>query len=1339
MSYIDKLKIQGIRSFSPNQPAVIQFYRPLTFIVGPNGCGKTTTIECLRYATTGQLPPGSDGGRNFVHDPSIAGETNVSSSVSLKFMGKNGRPMKVTRIAEVAMKKTKLSFTSKDTTIQLVDEHGTTKSYNHKVKDANTMIPEFLSVSKAVLDNVIFTHQEESNWPLGDNKELKSRFDQIFESTRYTKALEDLQKQKKEKKAEGDNSKRDLDVIRANLAIFFERRKELEKVKRDIAGLTDTKINAEKELREIGTELQDLGRKRHEGQAFKETLQKLNVQLEQKKQESDRAYDEIDQEYSETLAQLKILLQKVDFNPDDTASKMEVLHLEKGKLGRKKELLDNEKDHINTQLGKINHELSEGEKNLNVHFQNMISVSRRYSLPGNAMDKDSITSDASKKLLRALKKVHADKRQIFENGTKKYDKANKELSDAEQALEVENRSYERQIDDRKNRKIAIGNEIKHEREQQNSSNRSRLESERQRNENNILKSKKKLDDFENNNEEGVEKKRLDELNERKNDLTFEIKELRNKCEDYERNASALASIEQKKDIVNNEMTILTNIQNDIEADLRALFDSDNESDLEHLCERIENHLQLKEELYKVAQKRVMHLTADFKADERKIQDIKADCANELSILETKRSKLMRDYLPIIKEMCEDNSAALNKDNSEKCLNSINQKLASKEDVYHVKNAMISMMEKAEITARNKHQCFLCKRDFDHEEENAFLEMLNKVNQDDSLQTVINDLKTKAKSVKQFHFNLTNDVLPKETQVKEKNTLQGTLVESLGEKKLKLNDEEKKCDESLKELEHARKLSGPAQKYLDQLKKYEKKKEEYEEESSKFSSLSVNGSEYNSQQLLENVRNEKNDKENEKEEVEESIEKSQKKLDNIRQEVRMENNKYQKLLEKKNQIENSLKESAGIEEKIERLSKEKKSLDGDIDNLKDKMKITREQLNQNIRLKISEKAKFDSERKEFEDDFNTCDQLLKTYEQSHTTILEYFSKELQLQQDELNNSQQKNKDSILKITNDMEQIQKEMEALSSQKDDSKYRNLMKNIRYKELEEEIKGLEVQIEVQERGLNDLDIPHVKQRYEDLQKRERELSNTLASDSGRRKELKQQETNVANALRNPVYHKIEEKHSEKIIEYETLVMTVKDLDKYYKALDSALHQYHSTKIVEINTYIKELWKLTYKGGDIDTIEIQSDAKEKKGGRGRQYNYRVVMSKGGSTGTKAINMRGHCSAGQKVLASLIVRLALAETFCGECGIFCLDEPTTNLDEANKRGFAEALQQILESRKNQKNFQLIVITHDEEFMDYLASQQELGGGLPEAYFRIQREAEGNSMHYHSVARRVTFK
>ena len=35
-----------------------------------------------------------------------------------------------------------------------------------------------------------------------------------------------------------------------------------------------------------------------------------------------------------------------------------------------------------------------------------------------------------------------------------------------------------------------------------------------------------------------------------------------------------------------------------------------------------------------------------------------------------------------------------------------------------------------------------------------------------------------------------------------------------------------------------------------------------------------------------------------------------------------------------------------------------------------------------------------------------------------------------------------------------------------------------------------------------------------------------------------------------------------------------------------------------------------------------------------------------------------------QVLASVVIRLALAETFCLNCGILTLDEPTTNLDEA---------------------------------------------------------------------------
>ena len=59
--------------------------------------------------------------------------------------------------------------------------------------------------------------------------------------------------------------------------------------------------------------------------------------------------------------------------------------------------------------------------------------------------------------------------------------------------------------------------------------------------------------------------------------------------------------------------------------------------------------------------------------------------------------------------------------------------------------------------------------------------------------------------------------------------------------------------------------------------------------------------------------------------------------------------------------------------------------------------------------------------------------------------------------------------------------------------------------------------------------------------------------------------------------------------------------------------------------------------------------------------------------GDVELDMRGRCSAGQKVLASLIIRLALAETFCLNCGIIALDEPTTNLDRNNVESFANAL------------------------------------------------------------------
>lgn len=64
-----------------------------------------TIIECLKYATTGELPPNTKGGA-FVHDPKMAGEKEVKAQVRLRFWNVKREKMVVNRNLQVTVKKT---------------------------------------------------------------------------------------------------------------------------------------------------------------------------------------------------------------------------------------------------------------------------------------------------------------------------------------------------------------------------------------------------------------------------------------------------------------------------------------------------------------------------------------------------------------------------------------------------------------------------------------------------------------------------------------------------------------------------------------------------------------------------------------------------------------------------------------------------------------------------------------------------------------------------------------------------------------------------------------------------------------------------------------------------------------------------------------------------------------------------------------------------------------------------------------------------------------------------------------------------------------------------------
>jgi DNA repair protein RAD50 len=184
--------------------------------------------------------------------------------------------------------------------------------------------------------------------------------------------------------------------------------------------------------------------------------------------------------------------------------------------------------------------------------------------------------------------------------------------------------------------------------------------------------------------------------------------------------------------------------------------------------------------------------------------------------------------------------------------------------------------------------------------------------------------------------------------------------------------------------------------------------------------------------------------------------------------------------------------------------------------------------------------------------------------------------------------------------------------------------------------------------------------------------------------------------------------------IKVETTKAACEDLGRYSGALDQAILKYHSLKMEEINRIIEELWRNSYQGTDVDTVRIRSDAESRAN---RTYNYRVVMVKNQTE----MDMRGRCSAGQKVLASIVIRLALAECFGTNCGLIALDEPTTNLDQQNIKGLAESLSQIIQIRRKQANFQLLVITHDEQFLREMNCAD-----YTDVYWRVGRDINQQS-------------
>ena len=87
------------------------------------------------------------------------------------------------------------------------------------------------------------------------------------------------------------------------------------------------------------------------------------------------------------------------------------------------------------------------------------------------------------------------------------------------------------------------------------------------------------------------------------------------------------------------------------------------------------------------------------------------------------------------------------------------------------------------------------------------------------------------------------------------------------------------------------------------------------------------------------------------------------------------------------------------------------------------------------------------------------------------------------------------------------------------------------------------------------------------------------------------------------------EMQYFEKLTHFEYYRMLVEDLTAYIDSLERSLVNYHKEKIDQINKNIHELWKMTYKNGDIRRIEIKAEQKvDNETAVKGNFDYRVVF-----------------------------------------------------------------------------------------------------------------------------------
>ncbi|EKG13927.1 Recombination/repair protein Rad50 [Macrophomina phaseolina MS6] len=1298
--------LRSVRSFDNRVSETIQFYSPLTLIVGFNGSGKTTIIECLKYATTGELPPNSDRGKSFIHDPNLCGEKEVLAQVKMSFKATSGVKMVSTRSLQLTVKKSgqKINRTVKALEGQLLMvKDGERTAISSRVAELNQIMPQYLGISPAILEYVIFCHQEDSMWPMSEPGALKKRFDEIFEAEKYTKAIENiklLQKRQKEElgklKIIEEHAKQDKDKGERAEKRSTELYEEIEQLQLKVEKIEEERKDVEQRAKEAWDRtaqfeniIAQLNGKRIKAATLESNVKDI--------QENIKEMMDTDEELEEHLSKYEERVQLYNEEQEE-------------KLGRYKVIAEDIK-RTDEKLGEKRSEIGRHEANKEAYERQLESretlvkeTAHRLEIRGFDLE---INDDQVREFMLRLNRLAKEQQTALERARMQKQEelkvANKELSQATQrktTLEESKKNHRTQI--------ATNDQKLSELQQQidkiviDEGRKATLEASLEDIDRRLGKAK---DDFSAAEWEAkltAAKSQERDFDEQKARLDAEMVEA-------SQMAKELAQLHYVRKLLKDTQTKLT---------------TNTAAHREHISKIIGQSWELSTlemEFNAVLAQRSKDLqesmsqrdgtSRELEQLQFKLNSVKTELSKKHSELKINAEHL--DQILADEETPEDFPEALN--TATKSVEIAQRDVA-------LSGTMEKFFTDCLETFRKHDMCQLCYRGFKQNdpERPRFPKRLEaKIQQavDENFEQTLKEHQAELEKLRGAQPAYNTWVRLKSKEIPELEAMLRDL-ESRRESLVRVIEGQ---DERVVECRGLKRDVDFITQNVTAIIEDVKAIRGYEAEIEELSQKQQHSGTFRSIEQIQVDIQRVNDQ---SKTIKNTITQLSKEMDRSREKIRRLENEVRDVRAEITTAVYALREKNGLisqagDRRNQNTERREfiRQTDQELEDLFPKLEQAQAKCDAIQTRGDKKEQEIQETRKKITD---SLDSLRKASAEINAYLENGGTGQLTTARQELENLQaekQQLEKEQKQLTSDINKIKEQLRNHTDTR-----REIQDNLRYRISLRKLEAVRQQIQELEEHNAEADRDRCQKEANAWQRKRERLaaeSATLVGEARTKDEqlkrfLEEWDTDYKDAAKN---------YKEAHIKVETTKAACEDLGRYGGALDKAIVKYHSLKLEEINRIIEELWRKTYQGTDVDTIMIRSE--NETSNKTRSYNYRVVMVKQDAE----MDMRGRCSAGQKVLASIIIRLALAECFGVNCGLIALDEPTTNLDRDNIRALAESLAEIIRVRRQQSNFQLIVITHDEEFLRYMQCAE-----FSDYYYRVSRnEKQKSTIEKQSIA------